>query len=103
MHLRDEAGKTEAAQLVNEDALNQRTTYVNEAFPDPAPVVEIASEFGKTFYAGSNAALSLLFKTKGVMRGDNAPGGEKSQQCRKYIHQYSTFTHKRPFVRTWGR
>jgi len=30
-------------------------------------------------------------------------GTEKSQQCRKYFLQYSTFTLKRPYVRTWGR
>jgi len=32
-----------------------------------------------------------------------AGGAEKSQQCRKYLLQYSTFASERPQVRTWGR
>ena len=42
-------------------------------------------------------------------KGVQCPGhritgcAEKSQQCLKYFIQYSTFTPKRPYVRTWGR
>ena len=31
-----------------------------------------------------------------------ARGVEKSQQCRQYFLQYSTFATERPQIRTWG-
>jgi len=34
--------------------------------------------------------------------GPNSPGAEKSQPCRKYFLQYSTFASERPEVRTLG-
>jgi len=36
-------------------------------------------------------------------RGHNASGAEKSQQCRKYFLQYSTFAPERPYIRKSGR
>ena len=35
------------------------------------------------------------------VRDNNVPGVEKSQQCRKYFRQYSTFTTKIRYVRIW--
>ena len=45
----------------------------------------------------------MLATGRGVTRGHNSPGAEKSQQCHKYFRQNSTFASERTQVRTWGR
>jgi len=62
-----------------------------------------------SYLADQKSVSSLSRAQQGRKGGNNSPGAEslgsteKVQQCRMNILQYSAFTPKRPYARTWGR